>query len=1091
MKEAMWGTLIVMLGLLGIVIIQVLQNVTVTNDQTYYLLKETTQAAMYDSIDLAYYRTKGEVRIVADKFAENLARRFAESATVNLNNEYTIKINDIIETPPKVSVSIGTYVLSLQGEKFNIGQSVSAIIEAKNPSESGDKIPPTCTGPSCTSCTGSNCNPSPYCDPSDPSCSDSVCPVCEAGDPNCGQVSECIEGDLRFKGWDDVTTPGSTCAGGTLGSLSRDANYDSCDCGKWVSHKESITSPVYDRGSYYEYLWHFTKSSSVRTIDETTSQKVDATSGTLCGGVDITCPQQIFVGQQYTMTPTYVPAKSVNRALNWSSCDKGTDCDTNFATIQYPNPGTVGSSGVSKAIVTGKAIGTTTVKAVVTADETQKDSCDIDIIDGWACPSPAMEMNTSSTATAYIKDNKVVPDMTWGLTGTSASTYATINKTTGVITTKTKATPATNNPLKYTVSVPGLPTLNCSLVIKKVTKMTCSDVSVCTNKTVNAKTTPAPSGRVFSISNTNLATIDASTGKITAKDTPANITYQVKKDGYTDCTGDITIKDCSAKTNYCTVGTMSASISKSLPTLYASDIDNKTCAYYAALSATANPSFCGKSGSFSSCSKGKWEGGDSVYFPATDRSSDPSENQPGRSVTVSKGSGTYSVTWSLIYKYDGWAEAAQSCPFINHSRNEYTITVTKKGTLKSGSSNSTSCSSNGSYDPVIANCPSSEMVAGSSSIKLIADYSKNDYNSPSWTVSHTAGGAGLATQIGSINSSGVYSPQSTVSGKTDVTVTLHLNDSTGADHATYCTFSVLPAASCTDYYIDGSTSTLCLGDTQTYHLAYQDIGEAFTSVSKWIVNGTSGIVSLNSTSPVSTIAVTGKKVGTVVLEAHRQIGNCQTGPKRAITVKPTSYYCPSGSPGTPYYYVDLYGKKCYNPSTGTAGTCKSGHTLVDGKCYKSYTPTTSYRCEPGYHKYKSYWIKNAFGNYACGTSESHQCPSGYTLSGTTCYSNTCPSGTYSYDTTRCINPSGGYLEGRDTTSSYCPHDHDVNTGSCYIYEEDPYPSSTSSCDKSGYSYNYGVNMCVYKSSDSSPTCPSGSILVGNYCYDAIDAYTTC
>ena len=76
MKEAFWGVLIIMLGSFGIVIINVFQKATTTNDEVYYVIKEATEAAMYDSIDLTYYRLNGEIRTVEDKFVENLWKLF-------------------------------------------------------------------------------------------------------------------------------------------------------------------------------------------------------------------------------------------------------------------------------------------------------------------------------------------------------------------------------------------------------------------------------------------------------------------------------------------------------------------------------------------------------------------------------------------------------------------------------------------------------------------------------------------------------------------------------------------------------------------------------------------------------------------------------------------------------------------------------------------------------------------------------------------------------------------------------------------------------------------------------------------------------
>ena len=68
MKEAFWGLLIVMLGLVGVVIVNLFQKATVDNDRVYYLLKEGTEAATYDAIDLRYYRLNAQIRIVKRRF---------------------------------------------------------------------------------------------------------------------------------------------------------------------------------------------------------------------------------------------------------------------------------------------------------------------------------------------------------------------------------------------------------------------------------------------------------------------------------------------------------------------------------------------------------------------------------------------------------------------------------------------------------------------------------------------------------------------------------------------------------------------------------------------------------------------------------------------------------------------------------------------------------------------------------------------------------------------------------------------------------------------------------------------------------------
>lgn len=130
MKESMWGYMIITFGILGIFFIYFFQNVTNTNDHNYELLKETTQAAMYDALDLATYRAKGTVKIDSEKFIENFVRRFAENA--NLSNTYQIDIYDINEEPPKVSIKVSsTQSTNFTGEttNFNIVNRIDAILE--------------------------------------------------------------------------------------------------------------------------------------------------------------------------------------------------------------------------------------------------------------------------------------------------------------------------------------------------------------------------------------------------------------------------------------------------------------------------------------------------------------------------------------------------------------------------------------------------------------------------------------------------------------------------------------------------------------------------------------------------------------------------------------------------------------------------------------------------------------------------------------------------------------------------------------------------------------------------------------------------
>ena len=130
MKESFWGVFVVMLGVISIAFIYFFQTYTNTDEQNYILLKEITEAAMYDAVDLASYRATGTVRIDREKFVENFLRRFAESVT--LGNTYVVKIYDVNETPPKVSLQVSTKLqtnVTSELMEFDIVNRLDAILE--------------------------------------------------------------------------------------------------------------------------------------------------------------------------------------------------------------------------------------------------------------------------------------------------------------------------------------------------------------------------------------------------------------------------------------------------------------------------------------------------------------------------------------------------------------------------------------------------------------------------------------------------------------------------------------------------------------------------------------------------------------------------------------------------------------------------------------------------------------------------------------------------------------------------------------------------------------------------------------------------
>ncbi len=132
MKSSFWGVTITIFGVLSIALIYFFQSVTNTDEQNYTLLKETTEGAMIDAFDMAYYRRTGDIRIDEEKFVENFFRRFAEN--VSLAKTYKIDIYDINEEPPKVSIKVSSSEVSgLTGQviTFDISNQIDAILEAK------------------------------------------------------------------------------------------------------------------------------------------------------------------------------------------------------------------------------------------------------------------------------------------------------------------------------------------------------------------------------------------------------------------------------------------------------------------------------------------------------------------------------------------------------------------------------------------------------------------------------------------------------------------------------------------------------------------------------------------------------------------------------------------------------------------------------------------------------------------------------------------------------------------------------------------------------------------------------------------------
>lgn len=149
MKVSVWGYLFLVLGLLGIVLINVFGEVTISDQQNYYSLKEITKSAMLDAVDKTAYQqglgydginqitdpesihcnsgVPGTVRIIKERFVELFLAKFAEEA--DLNRDYKITFLDIDECPPKVTVKIeSTQTFSFIQKAFGMKKTEDATV---------------------------------------------------------------------------------------------------------------------------------------------------------------------------------------------------------------------------------------------------------------------------------------------------------------------------------------------------------------------------------------------------------------------------------------------------------------------------------------------------------------------------------------------------------------------------------------------------------------------------------------------------------------------------------------------------------------------------------------------------------------------------------------------------------------------------------------------------------------------------------------------------------------------------------------------------------------------------------------------------
>ena len=129
MNKAMLSVGIVFLAVLALLLINVLNNYATGGELDYYLVKETTEAAMTDALDTNFQAMNGVVRMDKEKFVESFIRRFANN--INDTREYKITFYALNEVPPKVSIKVDSLTtLSFDGDAAEITTSISELVQS-------------------------------------------------------------------------------------------------------------------------------------------------------------------------------------------------------------------------------------------------------------------------------------------------------------------------------------------------------------------------------------------------------------------------------------------------------------------------------------------------------------------------------------------------------------------------------------------------------------------------------------------------------------------------------------------------------------------------------------------------------------------------------------------------------------------------------------------------------------------------------------------------------------------------------------------------------------------------------------------------
>ena len=439
MKESFWGVLIVMLGLFGVMLINVFQKITIGNDEVYYLLKETNEAAMYDSLDFSYYRLTGDIKIVEDKFAENFARRFGQN--IMMRGNYKITIQDVNEVPPRSSVKVVSKITSLAGDEFGIENRIDGILEAKYKLEEitdflGITKEEWVNRSNINDVKGDT--------------NSKACVITTIED-----TSECMEGDIELSSWEDVRLSDKTCQTDEAKNVNREINYKVCECGKWKEYTDTVASTIKKEATRYVYTWEYVKEGALREFRVSANAEVEIgvcttkieiyvpnkieervknikEQGTIEPSDDNSayeiCPSggiRIPLGVIVVLHPNYIPSNASNRDIKWKSSE-------DIVTIVEGKANT--SKGFSKAHVRATKIGTTTITAESTKG--QKATCKITVwdglIDNLSCNNVEVQIDNATRVTAtYTPTDALYKKIEYSLSDTSIASIDNTGKIIG------------------------------------------------------------------------------------------------------------------------------------------------------------------------------------------------------------------------------------------------------------------------------------------------------------------------------------------------------------------------------------------------------------------------------------------------------------------------------------------------------------------------------------------------------------------------------------------------------------------------------------------------------------------------------------